>query len=208
MTTSAGTPTTSPRPTGPAAGGTGQRGLGLTVQAVVVGVCLAALARVALAAADVGRIWAPDVLRPRDLPLLLESLGLLAGLVLFVLWAALNRAEANRRLSRGARDGVVWTVLGWFVPFAGLVIPYVTTRDLVRRASRVAGRSAPGAPVLVWWLALLGAQGASAWASQVWATAGGSGALLLDVASAALYLLAGVLVVRLVRGVDTDLSGG
>ena len=76
----------------------------------------------------------------------------LATIVVFIcwFWAARNNAEAYAP-NRGTL-GVGWSVGGWFVPVATLVLPCIVARDIYRgtmlgRRNRPAG----GGQITVWW---------------------------------------------------------
>jgi hypothetical protein len=77
-------------------------------------------------------------------------LGALAAAVAFVTWLYLARRNAGR-LGGALEWAPGWAVGGWFIPVAGLVIPYLVVRD-VRRAGVPAAQPAP---VGWWWTSVL-----------------------------------------------------
>jgi hypothetical protein len=78
-----------------------------------------------------------------------------ATIVVFIcwFWAARNNAEAYSP-NRGTL-GVGWSVGGWFVPVAGLVLPCIVARDVYRgtMAGR-RGRDLGGGQITGWWWAV------------------------------------------------------
>jgi hypothetical protein len=83
------------------------------------------------------------------------SLGLVTG-VLFIVWqwrTAKNAAVVLRR--RGARYGPGWSIGGWFIPLANLVIPVLVMQDLWRssdpQSSPDGWRSRPRSALVGWW---------------------------------------------------------
>lgn len=77
-------------------------------------------------------------------------LGSLAAAAAFVVWLYQARRHAER-LGGALEWAPGWAVGGWFVPVAGLVIPYLVVRD-VRRAGASAAQPAP---VGWWWTSVL-----------------------------------------------------
>lgn len=66
-------------------------------------------------------------------------------------WAARNNAEAY--LPNRGKLGVGWSVGGWFVPVAALVLPCIVARDIYRgtMAGRADGREGGGQITGWWW---------------------------------------------------------
>jgi hypothetical protein len=121
----------------------------------------------------VGALWAMALLslikaastplldRPSlAVPLFVSSALIVLGYVftatVFITWLYLARENLELRREAGFRWAKGWTIGGWFVPLANLVIP-------ARVVSEVYARSIPGAYrnwtvprlVLVWWIAFL-----------------------------------------------------
>lgn len=76
------------------------------------------------------------------------SLSALAG------WLAWQYRAASILVARGMppKHTPQWAVLWWFVPFADLWMPGVTTAELWRGARQGAGRTGRAWSVWVWWL--------------------------------------------------------
>ena len=76
----------------------------------------------------------------------------LATIVVFIcwFWAARNNAEAYSP-HRGTL-GVGWSVGGWFIPLAGLVLPCIVARDIYRATMQGRqGKPAGGGQITGWW---------------------------------------------------------
>jgi hypothetical protein len=83
-----------------------------------------------------------------------HALFLLAVFVLLVVF--LYRAAKNTELwsSQSARWTPGWTIAGWFIPIANLVIPFLVVRDIWRRSFTPPTEpqtSASVSPLLWWW---------------------------------------------------------
>jgi len=77
-------------------------------------------------------------------------LGVLAAVAAFVAWLYQARRNAGR-LGGAPAWASGWAVGGWFIPVAGLVIPYLVVRDVRRAGASVA----QPAPVGWWWTGVL-----------------------------------------------------
>ena len=87
------------------------------------------------------------------------SLVTTATLVLLIIWSWRSAHNARALGRTGARLAPVWAILGWIIPLASFVLPYVVVSDLWRSSEADAGRgdgwrSLPGASgVRLWWVA-------------------------------------------------------
>ncbi|GAA3192237.1 DUF4328 domain-containing protein [Dactylosporangium siamense] len=86
----------------------------------------------------------------------LTALGVarLITLVLVILWLYLARDNFDRRNDGSVEWKKGWTIGGWFVPFANLVIPNRVTAEIYRR-SAPDGSWPSDRLVNAWWVALL-----------------------------------------------------
>ncbi|MER5765558.1 DUF4328 domain-containing protein [Streptomyces sp. NPDC002082] len=90
---------------------------------------------------------------------LVQGLTTLATIVVFILW--FHRVRCNAAVFRpdGFSQSAGWAIGGWFVPIANLFFPYRTARETwdasTQNAPDGSFRSASGAPVVAWWLALV-----------------------------------------------------
>ncbi|MEU0562209.1 DUF4328 domain-containing protein [Dactylosporangium sp. NPDC006015] len=75
-------------------------------------------------------------------------------LVLVIVWLYLARDNFDRRGDRSVEWKKGWTIGGWFVPFAGLVIPNRVVAEIHRR-SAPDGTWPSDRIVNAWWVALL-----------------------------------------------------
>jgi hypothetical protein len=86
----------------------------------------------------------------------------LASVVLLLIWLWRSAHNAQALGRTGARLTPVWAVLGWIIPLASFVLPYLAISDLWRssdpQAARGDGwRSRPVSPLVVgWWIFFLG----------------------------------------------------
>ncbi|MDP8957226.1 MAG: DUF4328 domain-containing protein [Actinomycetota bacterium] len=134
----------------------------------------------------------------------------LAAGIVWLLWQ--YRAQSNLS-ALGAADlrySPGWAVGWWFIPFANIVMPYLTMRELWKASDPDAGaiewKTARGTPMLpVWWGTWLGMQIAAQIGSAVTenpdvrSQIAASGWLIAFVA---LFVAAGVLAVAIVRRID------
>ncbi|WP_407836029.1 DUF4328 domain-containing protein [Streptomyces sp. DSM 116496] len=88
---------------------------------------------------------------------LVQSLTMLATIVVFIVW--FHRVRCNAEVFRpdGFSQSAGWAIGGWFVPIANLFFPYRTARETwdasTQNAPDGSFRSISGAPVVAWWLA-------------------------------------------------------
>jgi hypothetical protein len=82
-----------------------------------------------------------------------------ATLVLVIVWTWRSAHNARALGRTGARLAPVWAILGWIIPLASFVLPYLVVSDLWRSSEPDAARgdgwrSFPGASVVrLWWVA-------------------------------------------------------
>ncbi|MQY36422.1 hypothetical protein SRB17_44230 [Streptomyces sp. RB17] len=128
-----------------------------------------------------------------------------ATIVLFLLWFARCRRNAEL-ISPGKVPGsTAWAVLAWLIPVFNLWVPRGLVQD-VHRASALADADAGRSDLLVnvWWAAWVG-HGAL---SLLGAHLGGGTSLPLLVASEVLSLLAGVLVIAVIQRITVRQAAG
>jgi hypothetical protein len=83
----------------------------------------------------------------------------LAVLVLLIVWAYRSATNARALGRTGARLAPVWAILGWLIPLASFVLPYLVVQDLWRSSDPAAARGAAwrsrpgGRLVRTWWMA-------------------------------------------------------
>lgn len=110
-----------------------------------------------------------DFAATRDLTNRIVILGILSALVQIptvVMWLVWQyRAQSNLRPlgSTALRWSPAWAVWGWLIPFANLVLPYLTVRELSKASEPDAGtlewRTRPtGALLPLWWASWVGSQ--------------------------------------------------
>lgn len=134
-----------------------------------------------------------------------------AGLYLFAAWASASGLVAAavavpmwmhrtfRNLPALGETNLgwspAWAVGGWFIPIGNLVIPYLVARELW---ARTVGTAAPGWPLLpVWWATVI----AAVLLQRQIDLASGLGADVIGLVNDAVRLLAGVLLIVIVRTV-------
>jgi hypothetical protein len=131
---------------------------------------------VAFAAAVVGRVQIGDAIGSDDLtyrdltaillrtnvpgqvlflPLVLAGS---ASIGLFVAWLYGARRNLDRIDRAQPKWGWGWTLAGWVIPVANVVVPAVVVADVARESMRSAGRRRATMSwlVLLWWLTVLG----------------------------------------------------
>jgi len=103
----------------------------------------------------------------------LALLMLLGTGVVFLVW--MNKAYKNLKFfgATTLRRGTGWSVGGWFIPFANLVLPFQTMRDIWVGSDPARAdyptewwKGGPSAAVVGWWWGLwllMGATGQMAW---------------------------------------------
>lgn len=128
---------------------------------------------------------------------------LVAG-VLFIAWMRGARLNSDAITSRHQhRYTNMWVVLGWFIPFGNLVIPYAVMQDIWRGSDRTQPmvglqKRRKSGLVTAWWLTYIG--------SNVLGVVAGRSALddvaLLFTISAAGLVAAAVLAARVIKQVN------
>jgi hypothetical protein len=124
---------------------------------------------------------------------------------LFLLW--LHRAYANLKTVRGVDTAFTpgWAVGYWFIPIVNLVRPYQIVKELWTKA-HLATTGTSSARVSLWWAAYLGAGVAARLTASFASTAHGLADSItiafMNAGSDALRLLAGLLIIALIRDVD------
>jgi Domain of unknown function (DUF4328)/Protein of unknown function (DUF2510) len=101
-----------------------------------------------------------------------------AVLVLFAIWGWRSATNARALGRAGARLGPVWAVVGWLIPVAWLVLPYIVIQDLWRSSAPAAARGSrwrrlPGSNLVRGWWAVHVAGSLLGGAALVWALTGG-----------------------------------
>jgi uncharacterized protein DUF4328 len=107
---------------------------------------------------------------------LASAITLAAGIV-WLVWQHRGHANLRARGVQNLRFTPGWAVGWWFVPFANLVMPYLTMRELWDNAgmTKTAERGVPRRrPLVVWWFVYL---------ASLLVTLGGIGALISTFAS-------------------------
>ncbi|MDT7782057.1 MAG: hypothetical protein QOF58_476 [Pseudonocardiales bacterium] len=124
--------------------------------------------------------------------------------VLFVAW--MHRARLNSDVITSAhqhRYKNMWVVLGWFIPFGNLVIPFVVMQDIWRGSDRtqpmvgLQQREKSGL-VTAWWLCYIGSNGLAVVAAK---SAWEDYALVFTL-SAALAVVAAMLAAQMIKQVN------
>jgi hypothetical protein len=139
------------------------------------------------------------------------GLMLLATFIVWLVWQ--HRAHANLRALGAANPAYSpgWAVGWWFVPFANVVMPYLTVRELWKASNPDAsaiGWKAPGGAVIVglWWAGALLTQvllqTAPAFAPDEIQVSTNAASAALTVAGDLVLAIWAVVAVLLVRGVD------
>jgi hypothetical protein len=83
------------------------------------------------------------------------------GLVLIIIWQWRSAKNAEALGRTGARFTPGWSIAGWLIPFANLVIPYLIMQDLWRASDPqaepgIGWRRLKGAPLVAqWWIAYI-----------------------------------------------------
>jgi hypothetical protein len=94
----------------------------------------------------------------RTATLIALSLLVAAGVV-FIVWQWRTAKNAEVLGRTGARYGAGWSIGGWFIPLANLVIPVLIIQDLWRSSdpdpSLVGWRSRPRSALVGWWWAAI-----------------------------------------------------
>ena len=148
--------------------------------------------------------------------ILFPTLGILAvTAVLFLVWIYRASANAHALGFTDLKFRPGWAVGWWFVPIANLIQAPRTMLELYRvaLAGEPAGpRSHIGsAPVLVWWLLILSANGADRYGTRRIGSGEGfepfQQALIAYIAGDVMYLAAGLLAIWLVRRITAGIEG-
>ncbi|MEU7301286.1 DUF4328 domain-containing protein [Streptomyces sp. NPDC007206] len=128
-----------------------------------------------------------------------------AAVVLFLVWFARCRRNADLLSPGAARGSVGWAVAGWLIPVLNLWVPRGLVLD-VQRASAPAGAAADRENLLVnvWWAAWAG----HALVTFVGMNVGSPTSLPLLVAAEALDLLAGALAVCVIQRITVRQAAG
>jgi hypothetical protein len=88
----------------------------------------------------------------------LAGLASTVGLVLIIIWQWRSAKNAEALGRTGARFTPGWSIAGWLIPFANLLIPYLIVQDLWRSSDAQAApgtewRRQRGAPLVAqWWI--------------------------------------------------------
>ncbi|WP_330186402.1 DUF4328 domain-containing protein [Dactylosporangium sp. AC04546] len=120
-------------------------------------------------------------------------------LVVFIVWLYLARDNFDRRNDNnvGWRKG--WTIGGWFIPLANLVIPYLVVKEIFARSSPDRTWTSDRV-VTAWWLALIVSlfsyTEATTWADGTTQVTTPTGVAIVTAAAGALAALMGALLVR------------
>jgi hypothetical protein len=95
-------------------------------------------------------------------------------------------------------------LIAWFIPVVNFVLPYLDMRDVSNRMQSPTGSSRR--PVLLWWIAWLGAAFVGRVSGLIQITDDGSlrTILTLEIASEVLNVVAAVLAILVVRGIQAD----
>lgn len=145
----------------------------------------------------------------------LNLLGMLAAAVFFVRWLLQARRNVDALGARGLVHAHKWALWGWFVPIFNLFRPYQVVEEIWRGSDPQPGRPlailSESTPVMlpVWWGCWLvrGVLGQFAFRRQVGLGDTPDVAGLIHVerllaTGAALSVVAAVLAIRVVRGID------
>jgi hypothetical protein len=132
-----------------------------------------------------------------------------ATTVLLMIWAWRSAHNARALGRTGARLGPVWAIIGWIIPVASFVLPYLVVSDLWRSSDPDAPRgdgwrARPPSPLVAgWWILYVGAQllGAAAIGLAVSGTTDRSQSDVLLAASHVVGAVAPLLTMLVVRHV-------
>jgi hypothetical protein len=151
-------------PTGPGLRPAG-RYIPLRNPAAIIGILLA-LSMLGALIALVGWILvlAGTIIPWRDNASAAEAVNILWAVVIGIVWIIWQYRARSNLLPLGAKKtrlGPGWTIAGWLIPVANLVMPCLTMHDTARGSTEVAQKAAGparrlGGLVAIWWSAWIG----------------------------------------------------
>ena len=143
---------------------------------------------------------------------------LIVSAIVFLVWVYRAHANLHALGLLGLKFSPGWAVLWWFIPLANLIQPARAMAELFRTVRSHDPAAAPGAaaqrqtgiaPVVVWWLLVLLANGAFRYAAR---QMGGESleavrhGIVVGLAGSVMFVVAGLFAIWLVYRISTDLD--
>ena len=180
-------------------------GLNVVVSVIAAAIILSGKSALAAYEAGTGGIEALDAFDTAFGTLgLVEIVVFVATVVAWLAWQS-RTVDNEDALGIGPSDITPrWSIGWWLIPFANLFMPYRAHREIQRRYAR--GAAVGGGLALAWWLAWIANNIGSTIAGRFWVAAETfdelQSALSMYLVSEALTILAAVLAIWLVRGIQ------